>query len=164
VTAWLVENTVLVANVGDAKAVLARVADKVRRVAALHGLFVVLCMLLFNWSTMLVQDTSSVKAGQLRALVLTKDHLAIHASERARITKAGGHVTNDGRLNGRIQVSRSFGDVGFKQVCGVRAGLCMCVVLCSTVYLVIQPQVAAARTRSLTHAGGRQLCAGCDCL
>jgi serine/threonine protein phosphatase PrpC len=29
VTVWIVQNTVLVANVGDAKAVLARLADKV---------------------------------------------------------------------------------------------------------------------------------------
>lgn len=43
--------------------------------------------------------------GGLKALVLTKDHLAMHAAERARIEKAGGHVTADGRLNGRIQVN-----------------------------------------------------------
>jgi hypothetical protein len=40
----------------------------------------------------------------LKALVLTKDHLAMYPEERARIEKAGGHVTADGRLNGRIQV------------------------------------------------------------
>lgn len=44
--------------------------------------------------------------GHLKALVLTKDHLAIYPSERSRIEKAGGHVTADGRLNGRIQVKQ----------------------------------------------------------
>lgn len=40
------------------------------------------------------------------------------AGERARIEKAGGYVS-DGRLNGRMQVSRSFGDAALKKV---RAG------------------------------------------
>lgn len=35
--------------------------------------------------------------------MLTKEHLALHAAERARIERAGGHVS-DGRLNGRMQV------------------------------------------------------------
>jgi hypothetical protein len=43
-------------------------------------------------------------AGGLRAVVLTKDHLAMYPEERTRIEKAGGHVTADGRLNGRMQV------------------------------------------------------------
>eukprot|EP00775_Hariotina_reticulata_P006492 gene6492-6719_t len=84
VTVWLIGNTALVANVGDAKCVLARESDK------------------------------AGSNGQLKALVLTKDHLAMYAGERARILKAGGHVSSDGRLNGRIQVSRAFGDAQFK--------------------------------------------------
>lgn len=47
---------------------------------------------------------SSSSHGQLRAVVLTKDHLAMYPEERTRIEKAGGHVTADGRLNGRMQV------------------------------------------------------------
>lgn len=42
--------------------------------------------------------------GPLKALTLTKEHLAIHAAERQRIAAAGGFVSKDGRLNGRIQV------------------------------------------------------------
>lgn len=47
------------------------------------------------------------QAGALRAVVLTKDHLAMYPEERARIDKAGGHVTGDGRLNGRMQVGET---------------------------------------------------------
>ena len=55
-------------------------------------------------------------AAPLKALTITKDHLAIYPVERSRIEKAGGVVSADGRLNGRIQVSRSFGDLHFKKV------------------------------------------------
>eukprot|EP00877_Chromochloris_zofingiensis_P010412 jgi/Chrzof1/5624/Cz16g09110.t1 len=85
VAVWVVAETVLVANVGDAKCVLARRSDK------------------------------GDSKGQLRAVTLTKDHLAIYPAERARIEKSGGHVSKDGRLNGRIQISRSFGDAQFKR-------------------------------------------------
>ncbi|KAF5842845.1 phosphatase 2C-like domain-containing protein [Dunaliella salina] len=84
---WLVGRTGLVANCGDAKCVLARIADKDR--------------------------PGGIKAGALRALVLTKDHLAIYPSERARIEKAGGSIS-EGRLQGKMQVARSFGDKAMK--------------------------------------------------
>ena len=58
---------------------------------------------------------------QLKAVTLTKDHLAIYPAERARIEKCGGFVSREGRLNGRIQVSRAFGDAQFKKV--VQRGL-----------------------------------------
>jgi integrin-linked kinase-associated serine/threonine phosphatase 2C len=45
-----------------------------------------------------------VKAGQLRALVISKEHLAVYPAERARIERAKGTVSADGRLNGRMQV------------------------------------------------------------
>jgi len=53
-----------------------------------------------------LQDASSGFEG-LRGVVLTKDHLAMFPDERSRIEKAGGHVTADGRLNGRMQVNRA---------------------------------------------------------
>ncbi|KAG1658060.1 hypothetical protein FOA52_008314 [Chlamydomonas sp. UWO 241] len=84
VCAWVVGELALVANVGDAKAVLARVSDK------------------------------AGSEGQVKGLVLTREHLALHAVERARIQRAGGFVSADGRLNGRMQVSRSFGDAQLK--------------------------------------------------
>ena len=53
---------------------------------------------------------------QLKAVTLTKDHLAIYPGERARIERSGGYVSKEGRLSGRIQVSRAFGDAPFKKV------------------------------------------------
>ncbi len=47
--------------------------------------------------------------------MLTKEHTAL--VERQRIEKAGGTVV-DGRLAGRMQVSRSFGDPALKKVRG----------------------------------------------
>ncbi|XP_020704982.1 probable protein phosphatase 2C 67 isoform X1 [Dendrobium catenatum] len=86
VCAWVLEQTVLVANIGDAKAVLAR--------ATSDG----------------THDTG------LKAIVLTREHKAIYPQERARIQKAGGTVSANGRLQGRIEVSRAFGDRQFKKV------------------------------------------------
>ncbi len=51
----------------------------------------------------------------LKAITLSKEHKAIHSVERARIEKAGGSV-HDGRLEGRLEVSRSFGDAAFKRI------------------------------------------------
>ena len=48
--------------------------------------------------------------------MLTKEHLAIYPKERARIERSGGTVSSDGRLAGRLQVSRSLGDRQFKKV------------------------------------------------
>ncbi|KAL5726604.1 protein-serine/threonine phosphatase [Ranunculus cassubicifolius] len=90
---WVLGRTVFVANIGDAKAVLAR----------------------SNAS-----DESKCRLEDpLKAVVLTREHKAIFPQERARIQKAGGSVTN-GRLEGRLEVSRAFGDRQFKKV-GVSA-------------------------------------------
>ncbi|KAK8710484.1 hypothetical protein V6N13_145805 [Hibiscus sabdariffa] len=85
VCVWVIEKTVFVANIGDAKAVVARSADG--------------------------SDNSPLKA-----IVLTRDHKAIYPQERARIQKAGGTVSSNGRLQGRLEVSRAFGDRQFKKV------------------------------------------------
>ncbi|XP_020577426.1 probable protein phosphatase 2C 67 [Phalaenopsis equestris] len=83
VCAWILGQTVLVANIGDAKAVLARAIS---------------------------DDTD------LKSIVLTREHKAFYPQERARIQKAGGTVGANGRLQGRIEVSRAFGDRHFKKV------------------------------------------------
>ncbi|XP_058087110.1 probable protein phosphatase 2C 8 isoform X2 [Magnolia sinica] len=79
---------VLVANVGDAKAVLAR-------------------------SSTVNGDGTNC---QLKSIVITREHKAIYPQERARIQKAGGSVGSNGRLQGRLEVSRAFGDRQFKKV------------------------------------------------
>ncbi|XVF50624.1 hypothetical protein PTKIN_Ptkin04bG0116600 [Pterospermum kingtungense] len=86
VCVWVIEKKVFVANIGDAKAVVARSAD------------------------------GSDKASPLKAIVLTREHKAIYPQERARIQKVGGTVSTNGRLLGRLEVSRAFGDRQFKKV------------------------------------------------
>ncbi|KAK3007795.1 hypothetical protein RJ639_013679 [Escallonia herrerae] len=83
---------VFVANIGDAKAVLARSPS--------------------------ADDLKNNPSGEspLKAIVLTREHKAIYPQERARIQKAGGSVSSNGRLQGRLEVSRAFGDRHFKKV------------------------------------------------
>ncbi|KAI4350971.1 hypothetical protein L6164_005373 [Bauhinia variegata] len=92
VCVWVLGQKVFVANVGDAKAVLARST-------------------LPDGS----QNPSDV-VHSLKAIVLTREHKAIYPQERARIQKAGGVVSSNGRLQGRLEVSRAFGDRQFKKV------------------------------------------------
>ncbi|KAG0481836.1 hypothetical protein HPP92_009920 [Vanilla planifolia] len=92
VCVWVLQQMVFIANIGDAKAVLAR------------GI------------TSDGTQTSANNAG-IKAIVLTREHKAIYPQERTRIQKAGGTITN-GRLQGRIEVSRAFGDRHFKKVFG----------------------------------------------
>ncbi|KAI5660238.1 hypothetical protein M9H77_29031 [Catharanthus roseus] len=89
VCVWVLGQTVFVANVGDAKAVVARSA---------------------------VADGSQNGSSGLKSIVLTREHKAIYPQERARIQKAGGSVSSNGRLQGRLEVSRAFGDRQFKKV------------------------------------------------
>ncbi|CAL5088951.1 unnamed protein product [Urochloa decumbens] len=92
VCVWILGQTVVVANAGDAKAVLARSIS--------------------TDGEGVVDKTKS----QLKAIVLTREHKAIFPQERSRIQKAGGSVGSNGRLQGRIEVSRAFGDRQFKKV------------------------------------------------
>lgn len=43
------------------------------------------------------------------------DHKPEDEPERARIVKAGGKVTVDGRVNGGLNLSRAIGDHAYKQ-------------------------------------------------
>uniref|UniRef100_A0A1D1XT40 protein-serine/threonine phosphatase n=1 Tax=Anthurium amnicola TaxID=1678845 RepID=A0A1D1XT40_9ARAE len=90
---WILGQTALVANIGDAKAVLARSTP-------------------IDGSNDAVNETNST----LKAIVITREHKAIYPKERARIQKAGGSVGTNGRLQGRLEVSRAFGDRQFKKV------------------------------------------------
>lgn len=92
VCVWVIGQTVFVANIGDAKAVVARS------------------------STADGSESHLGAASSLKAIVLTREHKAIYPQERARIQKAGGSVSSNGRLQGRLEVSRAFGDRQFKKV------------------------------------------------
>ncbi|XP_040998668.1 probable protein phosphatase 2C 8 [Juglans microcarpa x Juglans regia] len=92
VCVWVLGQTVFLANVGDAKAVVARSST-------VDGL-----------------QNHSDGVSSLKAIVLTREHKAIYPLERARIQKAGGTISSNGRLQGRLEVSRAFGDRQFKKV------------------------------------------------
>ncbi|XP_059453665.1 probable protein phosphatase 2C 8 isoform X3 [Corylus avellana] len=94
VCVWVLGQTVFVANVGDAKAVVARSSTVDGLQNQLDGV------------------------SPLKAIVLTREHKAIYPQERARIQKAGGTISSNGRLQGRLEVSRAFGDRHFKKVFG----------------------------------------------
>ncbi len=55
----------------------------------------------------------------LTSLQLTRDHSTLDLSEVKRVEACGAHVAN-GRVNGVLEVTRSFGDPEFKKV-GVSA-------------------------------------------
>ncbi|CAG7869243.1 unnamed protein product [Brassica rapa] len=91
VCVWIVDQKVFIANIGDAKAVLAR-------------------------SSSTNESGSHTEAcTPLKAIVLTREHKAIYPQERSRIQKSGGVVSSNGRLQGRLEVSRAFGDRQFKK-------------------------------------------------
>lgn len=52
------------------------------------------------------------RAGQ--AIEMSHDHKPTNEIEYKRIKKAGGRVTNDGRVNGGLNLSRAFGDHSYK--------------------------------------------------
>ena len=86
-TAVLIDNkqTVWCANIGDSKAVLARLDSKNK-----------------NYDR------------KLNAIQISKDHNVLSLQEMKRIEKYGGYIAN-GRVNGSLEVTRSFGDPEFKK-------------------------------------------------
>ena len=89
---------------------------------------------------------------------LTTDHTLLLASERARVLEAGGRVEN-GRVNGIMEVSRSFGDIKLKKY-GVSAepecrihfkitpGDEFLLLACDGLWSVMDPQTAVDFIRS----------------
>ncbi|KAL2612044.1 hypothetical protein R1flu_023736 [Riccia fluitans] len=99
VCVWVLGQMVFVANVGDAKAVLARVSPK-------------------SDGEGIIGDKTGSDVDQLlplKGVVVTREHKAIYPQERTRIQKAGGYVEANGRMLGRLEVSRAFGDRIFKK-------------------------------------------------
>ncbi|KAK4735868.1 hypothetical protein R3W88_010129 [Solanum pinnatisectum] len=92
VCVWVLGSKVFVANIGDAKAILARSSPTDS------------------------SNNTSDGSTPIKTIVLTREHKAIYPQERARIQKAGGSVSSNGRLQARLEVSRAFGDRQFKKV------------------------------------------------
>ena len=58
-------------------------------------------------------DSRSVLCRSGKAIQLSEDHKPENPIELQRITKAGGKIIN-GRVNGGLNLSRSFGDFSYK--------------------------------------------------
>ncbi len=61
-----------------------------------------------------VGDSRFIMSYKGSAYAITHDHKPYNHSEKDRIFNAGGHVSNDLRVNGILAVSRTFGDFIFK--------------------------------------------------
>lgn len=61
-----------------------------------------------------IGDCRSVICRNGKALCLSQDHKPTNAFETKRIKEAGGHI-ECGRVNGRLSVSRAFGDFKMKK-------------------------------------------------
>ncbi len=64
-------------------------------------------------------DSRAVLATKGLAINLTQDHKPENEKELARITKAGGTVTN-GRIEGNLNLSRALGDLRYKKNTGLK--------------------------------------------
>ena len=61
-----------------------------------------------------IGDSRSVVCRKNAFFFATEDHKPTHYSERMRIEKAGGHVSQN-RVNGQLAVSRALGDFEMKR-------------------------------------------------
>ncbi|KAI5636327.1 protein phosphatase 2C domain-containing protein [Phthorimaea operculella] len=60
-------------------------------------------------------DSRCIICREGKAIDMSIDHKPEDAPELERITKAGGKVSNDGRINGGLNLSRAIGDHSYKQ-------------------------------------------------
>ena len=59
-------------------------------------------------------DSRCIVCRDGKAIEMSFDHKPEDEPERARINKAGGKVTQDGRVNGGLNLSRAIGDHAYK--------------------------------------------------
>ncbi|XP_023948382.1 uncharacterized protein LOC112053240 [Bicyclus anynana] len=60
-------------------------------------------------------DSRCIICREGKAIDMSVDHKPEDTAELERITKAGGKVSNDGRINGGLNLSRAIGDHSYKQ-------------------------------------------------
>lgn len=60
-------------------------------------------------------DSRCIICREGKAIDMSLDHKPEDVPELERITKAGGKVSNDGRINGGLNLSRAIGDHSYKQ-------------------------------------------------
>ena len=59
-------------------------------------------------------DSRAILSRKGKAVPLSEDHKPGLPGEQARISKAGGWVTPQGRINGNLNLSRAIGDLKYK--------------------------------------------------
>jgi len=89
ISVLIVGNTLWIANLGDSKAVLSRLKDPTK--------------------------PDKDKDSKVLCIRLSTDHQPVLSAEKTRIEKTGAMVI-EGRVNGLLAVSRSFGDPKFKKL------------------------------------------------
>jgi len=94
-------------------------------------------------------DSRCVMARGKKALNMSRDHKPTLKSEMSRITKAGGFVTSEGRVDGNLNLSRALGDFAYKKDTSLKP-----------VEQKISPE-AELRHQQITPAD-RYLLIGCD--
>jgi integrin-linked kinase-associated serine/threonine phosphatase 2C len=113
----IVNNCVYVANLGDSKAILCRQADpSIVHEKADHSLPAPKAKGSYkakSASISLPALEAIKRAPRADAKCLTRDYTCKLVAEKQRIEAAGGKIEN-GRINGIMEVSRSFGDLALK--------------------------------------------------
>lgn len=104
-------------------------------------------------STLVVANAGDSRAVLCRAGGLTEplsfDHKPLQNREMNRITNAGGFVNQFGRVNGNLNLSRSIGDLKYKQVPGISPAEQM---------ITAEPDILTTSLR----AGDEFIVLGCD--
>ncbi|KAL1451930.1 hypothetical protein WDU94_006260 [Cyamophila willieti] len=85
-------------------------------------------------------DSRAVLCRGTTALDLSEDHKPEDEVERARIVKAGGEVTPDGRVNGGLNLSRALGDHSYKQTASLSLSEQMITALPDVTVQTLQPE------------------------
>lgn len=85
-------------------------------------------------------DSRCIICREGKAIDMSIDHKPEDAPELERITKAGGKVSNDGRINGGLNLSRAIGDHSYKQNKDLDAKEQMITALPDVKTLTIEPE------------------------
>ena len=84
------------------------------------GCTAIVCVIRTNTLTIAnAGDSRAVLCRNDQAMPLSTDHKPLNDQEMLRIQQAGGFVNHFGRVNGNLNVSRSIGDLKYKQAAGI---------------------------------------------
>jgi serine/threonine protein phosphatase PrpC len=115
----IVGRTLVVANAGDSRAVICRAGGVAEPLSFDHKPFHVSVLLSRIRCLFSLYDSSYVHEHVLLCLPMFLLHIVTKNREMDRITNAGGFVNQFGRVNGNLNLSRSIGDLKYKQVPGI---------------------------------------------